>query len=180
MQVAQHLLIVGAGGVAAVQQLHQQGVVAGCFKVAVDEVVPALTVGVAHLGVAVAGQVHKVAVVHRIEIDGGRFARRTGHAGKVFAAAQLIDEAGFAHVGPPRKAQLRAVALGQLAGNAVAGNEISFVVIHGAFLSCGTSNPLSLVTSFLASSPEGGALSSGGKHPLSSPLRGSWHGASRD
>ena len=32
VQVAQHLLIVGAGGVAAVQQLHQQGVVAGCFK----------------------------------------------------------------------------------------------------------------------------------------------------
>ena len=43
-------------------------------KIAVDQVVPALTVGVAHLGVAVAGQIHKIAVVHRIEIDGGRFA----------------------------------------------------------------------------------------------------------
>ena len=89
------------------------------LEVAVDEVVPALTVGVAHLGVAVAGQIHKIAVVHRIEIDGGRFARCTGHAGKVFAAAQLIDQAGFAHIGPPRKAQFRAVALGQLAGRCV-------------------------------------------------------------
>ena len=108
---------------------------AGRLEVAVDEVIPALAVGVAHFGIAVARQVHKVAVVHRIEVDGSRFARRTGHARQIFAAAQLVDQAGFAHVGAPRKAQLRAVTLGQLAGNAIAGNKICFIEDHGVFLS---------------------------------------------
>ena len=135
MQIPQHLQVVGTGGVAAVHQLHQQGVVPGGLKVAVDQVIPAFPVGVADLSVAVARQVHKIAVIHRIEVDGGRLARGAGHTGQVFAAAQLVDQAGFAHVGPPRKTQLRAVTLGQLAGNAVAGNKISFVEDHGGFLS---------------------------------------------
>ena len=46
-----------------------------------------------------------------------------------------VHQAGFAHVGAAGEAQLRAVALGQLAGNAVACNEIRFVIVHGAFLS---------------------------------------------
>ena len=32
-------------------------------------------------------------------VDGGRFARCTGYTGKVLAVAQLVDEAGLAHVG---------------------------------------------------------------------------------
>ena len=76
---------------------------AGCLKVAVDEVVPALTVGVAHLGVAVAGQVHKVAVVHRIEIDGGRFARRTGHAGKILRLHSLLMRLDLPTLDRPEK-----------------------------------------------------------------------------
>ena len=103
---------------------------AGRLEVAVDEVVPALAVGVADLGVAIAGQVHKIAVVHRIEIDGGRFARCAGHTGQIFAVAQLVDEAGLAHVGAAGEAQLRAVTVRQLAGNAIAGDKICFVVVH--------------------------------------------------
>ena len=49
VEVVQHLDVVGAGGVTAVDELDQQGVVALGLEVAVDEVVPALTVGVAHL-----------------------------------------------------------------------------------------------------------------------------------
>ena len=75
-------------------------------------------------------QVHEVAVIHRVEVDGSRLARRAGHAGEILAVAELIDEAGFAYVGAAGEAQLRAVALGQLAGNAVACNEIRFVIVH--------------------------------------------------
>src|SRR5699024_3051670 len=51
--------------------------------------------------------------------DGGRLARRAGHPGQVFAVAQLVVEAGLAHVGPARGADLRPSSVGQLAGNAV-------------------------------------------------------------
>ena len=130
MQILEHLKIIRAGGVAAVDELDQQGVVAGRFEVAVDQVIPTLTVGVADLGVAVAGQIHKIAVIHRIKVDGGRFARRAGDAGQILAAAQLVDQAGLAHVGPARKAQFRAVTFGQLAGNAVTGDKVRFVIVH--------------------------------------------------
>ena len=63
------------------------------------EVIPALAVRIADLGITIAGQIHKITVVYLIEIDGGRFSRRTGHTGKVLAVAQLVDEAGLAHVG---------------------------------------------------------------------------------
>ena len=99
VQILQHLQVIRAGGMAAVDELHQQGMMPGGFKIAVDEVIPALTVRIADLGIAIAGQIHKIAVVHLIEVDGGRFARCTGHAGKVLAVAQLVDEAGLAHVG---------------------------------------------------------------------------------
>ena len=75
VQILQHLQIVCAGGVAAVDELHQQGVVAGCLEVAVDEVVPALAVGVADLSVAIAGQVHKIAVVPGVLDTRARFLR---------------------------------------------------------------------------------------------------------
>src|SRR5699024_1061128 len=99
-------------------------------KSAVDQIVPALAAGFADLGVTVAGQVHKIAVVHLVKVDGGRLARRAGHPGQVFAVAQLIDEAGLAHVGPAREADLRPAAVGQLAGNAVACQKSRFVVVH--------------------------------------------------
>ena len=133
VQVLEHLEIIGAGGMAAIQQLHQQGVVALGLKVAVDEVIPALTVRIAYFGVAIAGQVHKIAAVHLIKVDGSRFARRGRNAGQVFAAAQLVDEAGFAHVGAAGETDLRAVTVGQLAGNTIAGHKIRFVVIHKSF-----------------------------------------------
>ena len=99
VQILQHLQVICAGGMAAVDELHQQGMMPGSLKIAVDEVIPALTVRIADLGIAIAGQIHKIAVVHLIEVDGGRFARCTGYTGKVLAVAQLVDEAGLAHVG---------------------------------------------------------------------------------
>ena len=99
VQILQHLQVICAGGMAAVDELHQQGMMPGGLKIAVDEVIPALAVRIADLGITIAGQIHKITVVYLIEIDGGRFARCTGHAGKVLAVAQLVDEAGLAHVG---------------------------------------------------------------------------------
>ena len=54
MQILQHLQVIRAGGMAAVDELYQQGMMPGGLKIAVDEVIPALTVRIADLGIAIA------------------------------------------------------------------------------------------------------------------------------
>ena len=56
VQILQHLQVICAGGMAAVDELHQQGMMPGSLKIAVDEVIPALTVRIADLGIAIAGR----------------------------------------------------------------------------------------------------------------------------
>ena len=115
VQVFQHLDIIGAGGMAAVQQLHQQADRAVRLKVAVDQLVPAVALGVGHLGIAVAGQIDKVRRVNAVKIDGRGLAGGGADARQIFAVAQLVDQARLAHVASAGKHDLRAVAFGQLA-----------------------------------------------------------------
>ena len=130
VQVFHHLHIVRAGGMAAVQQLHQHIQRAVRFKIAVDQLVPALTVRIGHLGVTIAGQVHEVGGIHTVKVDGCRFARRCADARQIFAVAQPVDQAGFAHVGTAGKDKFRAVAFRQLAGKAIGCLKFTAIIIH--------------------------------------------------
>ena len=134
MQILQHLHVVGTGSVAAVQQLHQQADAAVVLEIGIDQLVPAFALGVGDLGVAVAGQVHKVGLIYFIKVDGGRFAWGSADAGQFAAVAQLIDEAGFSHIGAAGKNDLRPVAVRQLAGQAVGCEKFAVIVVHsGSF-----------------------------------------------
>ena len=116
---------------AAVQQLDKQADGTIRLKIAVDQIVPPLALGVGDLGVAVAGQVNKVSRINAVEVDGCRFARRGADAGQLLAVAELIDEARFADVGAARKYDFRAVTVRQLAGQTVGREEFAVVVVHG-------------------------------------------------
>jgi hypothetical protein len=131
VQVLKHLHIVSAGRVAAVQQLDKQADGTIRLKIAVDQIVPPLALGVGDLGVAVAGQVNKVGRINAVEVDGCRFARRGADAGQLLAVAELIDEARLADVGAARKYDFRAVTVRQLAGQTVGREEFAVVVVHG-------------------------------------------------
>ena len=115
---------------AAVQQLHQHIQRAVRFKIAVDQLIPALTVRIGHLGVTIAGQVHKIGGIHTVKVDGCRFARRCADARQIFAVAQPVDQAGFAHVGTAGKDKFRAVAFRQLAGKAIGCLKFTAIIIH--------------------------------------------------
>ena len=136
-QILQHHFIVGAGGMAAVQQLHQQRTSPSALEIAVDEFIPALPFALRHLGVAVTRQIDQIDAAHRIKVDGSRLARRAAHARQAFTVAQLIDQRGLSHIRAPGKNNLRAVPFRQLRRKAVGRLELGFRRIHACLLTGG-------------------------------------------
>ena len=102
--------------VPAVQQHEEADQVFPLAYVIFDELLKALLGAFAHLGVAIAGQVHQVpALVYGEVIDKLGFTGAATGFGQVFLVGQHIDQAAFAHVAPPYEGVFRLLRRGTLA-----------------------------------------------------------------
>ena len=76
MQIFQHLHVIRAGCMAAIQKMHQKAYCPVRLEIAVNQLIPAGPVRIGYLGIAIPGQIHKIGSIRLIKIDGGRFTGR--------------------------------------------------------------------------------------------------------